>query len=235
VSQCLWCGNTYFPPLQWAKLFSFQERSGFCGRCRSKLHRLEGPDLCAKCGRDLKQIPSAFVSGEVCTDCRKWQETNNPLLRNRSLFSYNAFMREVMTRFKFRGDAILIEAFHDEWRALYKRHFKGCIPVPIPLSAERLAERHFNQAELLANCLPVPPAPLLIRPKHTEKQSKKSRSERLSSGENPFALSEDASMYTGKRFVIIDDIYTTGTTVRYAARALSRLKPAAVFSMCLAR
>ncbi|MGV3489678.1 MAG: phosphoribosyltransferase family protein [Tuberibacillus sp.] len=236
MNKCLWCGDRFSPRLSWTTLFSIHDQRGFCGRCWSKFESLDGDKLCKKCGRDLKALSSDFINeAGICSDCEIWMAEGDVLVMNRSLFTYNDFMREVITRFKFRGDAVLAEGFGSALTGLYRKFFKECIPVPIPLSAERLAERSFNQAWLLASQLPYSPAALLVRTKHTEKQSKKSRRERLLQEDNPFVLAEDGADLTGRSFVIIDDIYTTGTTVRHAAHALAPLKPKAIYSMTLAR
>lgn len=234
MGKCLWCGGSYFPPIRWTGFLDVRDRRGFCDRCWSKFDALSGRTLCDKCGRALDLVSADYVKDGLCSDCADWGSADI-LTMNRSLFTYNEFLREVVTQFKFRGDAILVGGFQDAWRKLYHRHFKGCVPVPVPLSAERMGERFFNQAWILASLLPVAPVELLKRVRHDTKQSKKSRRERLAGDENPFALIEGCEDFHGKSFVIIDDIYTTGTTVRHAAHALAALEPAAIYSMTLAR
>lgn len=235
MGKCLWCGGSYFPPVRWGSFLDVRHQHGFCERCWGRFDRLEGSFLCEKCGRDLTVLSSEYVQGGVCSDCVAWGSTDI-LTMNRSLLTYTEFLREVVTRFKFRGDAILVEGFQDEWQKLYNRYFEKCVPVPIPLSAERLAERHFNQAWMLASLLQAAPVNLLRRVKHADtKQSKKNRRERLAGEENPFILADGVEDFSGKSFVIIDDIYTTGTTVRHAAHALEVLAPSAIYSMTLAR
>ncbi|QUL54562.1 ComF family protein [Paenibacillus tritici] len=115
--------------------------------------------------------------------------------------------------------------------------------VPVPVSTVRLLERGFNQAEQLAAVLcrsrDLLQLPLLVRTHHTAKQSFKSRSERLADMKHAFTgntdegvlhrLREqlDATAFRGQqrplRIIIIDDIYTTGSTIRACADALHRL------------
>lgn len=115
--------------------------------------------------------------------------------------------------------------------------------VPVPVSSARLAERGFNQAEQLADVLSlrrgIPQLPLLIRTRHTGKQSFKSRSERLADMKQVFAgnteqkllqrlgghLESIAARLQNRplQIIIIDDIYTTGSTMRACAEALHRL------------
>jgi competence protein ComFC len=132
--------------------------------------------------------------------------------------------------------------------------------VPVPVSSARLSERGFNQAEQLAEVLSrrrkVPQLPLLIRTHHTGKQSFKSRSERLADMKHVFAGNVDPKILQSlnehlesiavqlqKRplqIIIIDDIYTTGSTVRACAEALYQLcgglgQPAEIYSLTWAR
>ncbi|KHF29010.1 Ribose-phosphate pyrophosphokinase [Anoxybacillus sp. BCO1] len=129
---------------------------------------------------------------------------------------YNDWMKEVMNRFKFRGDYALIEAFRHDVRAVFSKHFSSdvCL-VPIPLSPSRLAERGFNQAEAIASLLPLPMI-FALRRIDDEKQSKKTRRERFTG--RKFCLTGEN--VAEKRIVIVDDIYTTGATVHEAAKLL---------------
>ncbi|MNO34612.1 DNA utilization protein GntX [compost metagenome] len=115
--------------------------------------------------------------------------------------------------------------------------------VPVPVSDSRLAERGFNQAERLADVLSrrrgIPQLPLLVRTHHTGKQSFKSRSERLADMKHAFAANPDpvirsqfADWLESSRqkmqsqpvqIIIIDDIYTTGSTIRACAETITLL------------
>lgn len=188
-------------------------------------------NACETCGRLLEE-----AAPSVCADCLRWQEDEQwgrALVKNRSVYLYNDWMKDVVALWKFRGDYVIVEAFRRPFVQAFRRHFgrDWCI-VPIPLSPERLHERGFNQAEALARLLPSPYFPWLSR-KHSEKQSKKSRRERLET-DNPFFLADHPPL-DGKRIVLIDDIYTTGITVRHAARILLEAGAAEVGALTLVR
>lgn len=77
-------------------------------------------------------------------------------LKNRSLYMYDNGMKGILAQFKFRGDAELVRIFHRPFRSLFQQYFANVSTViAVPLSKEREYERGFNQAELLAACLPV--------------------------------------------------------------------------------
>jgi ComF family protein len=119
------------------------------------------------------------------------------------------------------------------------RPWSADLLVPVPVSDSRLMERGFNQAERLANVLSrrrkVPQLPLLIRTHHTGKQSFKSRAERLTDMKHAFAgnpaitvqfadwLKRMRSLDRPVRIIIVDDIYTTGSTIRACAEIIKQI------------
>ncbi|WP_199690043.1 MULTISPECIES: phosphoribosyltransferase family protein [Clostridia] len=127
-------------------------------------------------------------------------------------------MQEIITKWKYRGDYelgyIFKNAFHTHFQKMMLTAAKTHLAIPIPLSVERQVERGFNQAEMLAQFLPIPKAPYLQRVT-SEKQATKTRSERMGSA-NPFQLRKPIN----KPIILVDDIYTTGTTLRHAAKVL---------------
>ncbi|MGP4061261.1 ComF family protein [Halobacillus sp. H74] len=154
----------------------------------------------------------------TCEDCRQWHETNPDLLENNtSVYQYNAAAKELVARWKYRGDYILLQALkHDVREKWVKKRMKGQMLVTVPLSEEREKERGFNQSEAIIHLLGEKPVQLFERI-HSEKQSKKGKKERMLA-ENPFKLSEP----TSSPVVIVDDIYTTGRTVRHIASLLRK-------------
>jgi competence protein ComFC len=167
-------------------------------------------------------------------DCIRWEkdmEWKDVLEKNISLYEYNDFAKELIARFKFRGDYILAKMFtHDIQTAIKFVRFDHV--TAIPLSDSRLKERGFNQAEALAWEAGLQPIELLTR-LHTEKQSKKSRIDRIHLS-NVFQVEPD-TVLSGKTILIIDDIYTTGSTLRHAAKLLKNAGANKIFSLTLAR
>jgi competence protein ComFC len=198
----------------WTSVFLMKEIVA-CEECTHMLKQISGT-TCPTCCRPQD-------TEELCHDCQRWD--NQPqwkqiLDKNTSAFEYNDVMKEVLSTFKFRGDAALVNVFKQPFIERYKDKLSGLnfdYTVPIPLSNERLYERGFNQAKLLADLLPLPQLEILQRT-HLEKQSKKSRNERLSSS-NVFSVIE-SSKIRNKKILLVDDIYTTGSTLRHAAKQL---------------
>ncbi|MEW4307910.1 ComF family protein [Rossellomorea marisflavi] len=219
--DCLYCGGDLDEKMSWGALFQRDTRL-LCDECDSGLVRIEGG--CPGCSR-----PGA--EGSLCRDCLEWNgnpEWNGVLERNVSLFQYNEFMKEVLARYKYRGDYILAKALASFMHTAIP---KADLFIPIPLSPERLYERGFNQSKALLTKGGLPCHDLLTRV-HTEKQSKKTRHERMT-GAQVFRVPE--TDLSGKKIFLIDDIYTTGTTVRLAAILLKKAGAREVSSFTIAR
>jgi competence protein ComFC len=144
-------------------------------------------------------------------------------------------MKQLISRFKFRGDYEIVYGFE---RMIYEKvhHLmKDAIVVPIPLGKERLIERGFNQAEAIAAQFPCKTFHLLTRSASEEKQSKKSKQERLQTNQPLFNVDFLPKSLKEKKILIVDDIYTTGTTIRHAAKALIKAGVKDISSFTLVR
>lgn len=228
--RCLICHEIIYTPVSWTTIFSKEKEQLVCQFCEQRFERIIG-ESCRICGRPLT---NSFRRDDLCLDCVRWEDDSQwsgLLNQNVSLFLYNDFLKELIARFKFRGDYILAKVFKEEiQQKLAQMPFDQL--VPIPLSAERLYERGFNQAAALISEAGFAPSPLLTRT-HSEKQSKKSRSERIHVPQ-VFQIAKETDL-TGKRMLLIDDIYTTGSTLRHAAKLLKEAGAASIQSLTIAR
>ncbi|WP_175640272.1 ComF family protein [Metabacillus schmidteae] len=229
ISYCLICKEQVDLQITWKSLIPGSE-TNTCDSCYQTLVKINMP-TCPGCFRPQN-------NHDLCPDCQSWEKDTawkGILERNVSVYEYNDAMKEILSTYKFRGDAALVAVFEKDFYISYKANFKKKsidATIPIPLSPERLYERGFNQAKLLADFLPLLQLEVLERTHH-EKQSKKSRHERLSSS-NVFSIT-NRSIIEGKNILLIDDIYTTGTTLRHAAQRLKEVGAASVSSLTLIR
>lgn len=215
----------------WADLFSKAEAKPFCSSCREKFQFIEGK-TCQVCDRPFALLPPSYKVDDRCIDCVRWEKEPRwagALDRNYSMVMYNDFAKELIAQYKYRGDFVLSHVF----ASLMKKKI-AAIPfdqvVPIPLSEERLYERGFNQSEALAKACGFNPIQLLTRT-HTEKQSKKSRSDRIHLAQ-VFQVSDPIP---DQHILLLDDIYTTGSTLRHAAQCLKAAGARTVSSFTFAR
>lgn len=232
--HCLYCDKRLIPVMSWRRLFVPEEEPLLCSECLGKLDRIEGP-TCQICGRPLEKLNTSFIQNQTCHDCIRWEEQSEwhgVLDRNTSTWMYNDFLKEIIAQFKFRGDYELVKAFALEARSAIQT-LEFDYAAVIPLSEERLNERGFNQSQALADHAGIKTVSLLQR-MDSEKQSKKTRLERIRQG-TVFQLAADKVQLAGKTILLIDDIYTTGTTIRHAAKVLKQRGARSIISYTLVR
>ncbi|MEG9295786.1 ComF family protein [Mangrovibacillus sp. Mu-81] len=228
---CLYCGNPIKEVISW-KGFFYSEPQYLCEDCQKGLQAIEGK-RCSCCSRSLEKLPEELMKGGVCLDCFRWEQ--NPkwtgiLQHNTSLFEYNDFLKEYLARYKYRGDHMLAKVFRFQLATCLKNNNYDHI-IPIPLSEERQYERGFNQSAALLEEAQILHSHLLSR-SHSEKQSKKSRRDRLQQKQIFTLIEKD---FNGQSILLFDDIYTTGTTLRHAAKLLKEAGAEQVTSFTLAR
>jgi competence protein ComFC len=236
LSYCLYCHRSYLDTWSWAALFGLNTEPLLCQSCTAKLELIKG-DICRICGRSFSLFPEQYRQGDSCYDCIRWEEDEEwagVLQQNRSLYVYNDFLKDVIAKIKYRGDTELVKAFYPIAHSKFERISRKSLLVPIPLSEERQYERGFNQAEIIARSITGNFQPLLKRVAHEEKQSKKTRKDRVAKKNNPFIVTNEGDV-KNKSILLIDDVYTTGSTLRYAAKVLKEAGADQISSITLAR
>lgn len=111
----------------------------------------------------------------------------------------------------------------------YPAYIAGAILVPVPLHPRKLRERGFNQSLLLAECARqaadgrAEVRSVLRRVADTQSQTFFDRAARQANLKNAFALASGAVIETGRRHLLVDDVFTTGSTLNACAAALRRV------------
>lgn len=193
-----------------------------CNACQAALPYITGP-RCFKCGG-----PVESEEQEYCFGCTKRKHSYSC---GYSIFVYNDNMKKAMGDFKFRNRRDNGEFFSRELVKRSEAFIHDFIPdmfIPVPIHRSRLRERGFNQAEQLAESLgeaygiPVLTG-ILVRTKDTLPQNKLGSGERLANLKDAFKIADTAAeAVASKRVLVVDDIYTTGSTVEACAQALLR-------------
>jgi ComF family protein len=207
------CIDTAFPPL--------------CTACRE--YNDNYPDLCPACDRrvQITDTPACLNCHTPWLDCgRRIKCCESPL----PLFSYGHYespLREMVLDLKFHGMTSLADILIGRLIVVHpelKKELEGVILVPIPLHTSHERIRGYNQAALLAECLVKTchasiNEDIIWRFEKRHQQAKLSLEMRATNVTGAFALSE-VSDDKSKKIVIVDDVVTSGATVREVARIL---------------
>ncbi len=194
----------------------------FCTACAMSLLPIQSP-LCTRCGLPFDSAGPDHLCGECLKD-------PPPFVRARTLFEYGAAAREAVLRLKYGNTPWVGEVLGRRMSDLLNApDFADSsappdILVPVPLHRKRLIARGFNQAALLAApCAALLRRPIranvLLRVRETSPQAGQSRSERFENLRGAFVCARESEV-RGRRVLLIDDVITTGATVREAARTL---------------
>ncbi|HUL21956.1 MAG TPA: ComF family protein [Thermodesulfobacteriota bacterium] len=208
-SQCPCCGK-----------FLDEGQQGFCTTCLSEIRWIE-PPFCSVCG-------TPFISGEVedhpCGACVIHKKY---FRMARALAAFEGSLQGAIHRWKYEGKTHLTP-FFAEWMAEGLNRYWGPdaleVLIPVPLHRQRLRERGFNQALLLAEELSrrtgIPSLKTILKKKKPSlPQVNLSRVERERGLRGAFHVAERKELL-GKSVLLIDDVYTTGATVNECSKAL---------------
>jgi ComF family protein len=206
--------------------------------CQSCLTRfIATRHRCQRCAKPLHS--TASHSGPV--ECGTCLQHPPPLTRCVAAVDYAYPWDRLIGALKFRDDPVLAlqlgRLLANNETAI--RLARSCDAVlPIPLSTERLKERGYSQAQLIAQSL----APsktlirLLLRIRHTRPQSECSLTERLSNVRNAFVIDPSQQAFLkGKKLLLVDDVMTTGTSLFEAAQTLLQAGADQVSAVVIAR
>lgn len=205
----------------------------FCPECAQAVEPV-GTEICRRCGRPQRSaIP-------LCANCQL--EPYAPLSMTRIAALHTTPLREAIHTFKYENRPELAEllarylvALQMQLDPLWKTWSVDGV-VPVPLHDARLAERGYNQAELLADAfgrkvqLPVHPA-WIRRQRLTQSQVGLSAQARQQNVEDAFVAHPAVR---GQRLLLLDDVYTTGATMRACAAAALAAGATAVYGLALA-
>lgn len=206
----------------------------FCSDCRKKLPRIRGA-RCEVCSEPFRAIDD----GLVCSNCRGRQFY---FVATVSSFKANGEIRELVHRLKYNRELHLLRAlgwllrqnFRDD--RLRNVTFDGLVPVPLHPLRER--EREFNQSRLLceeiAKKTKIPVFDALKRVRHTETQTHFDRNERMQNLRGAFVLRR-MNRVQGKTLALIDDVFTTGSTLNECSRVLLEAGARTVWALTVAR
>lgn len=200
-----------------------------CPKCLPKL-KLLTPPWCMRCGKKVED------GREYCGDCMRCR---HDFIRGRALYEYSSASLSVY-RFKYGGRQEYAEFFGEEIGRYLSDFIKGTKAealIPIPLHPDRFRKRGYNQAQLLAEAighntgLPVY-SKMIERVRNTIPLKQLNPQERQNNLKKAFIMvRNDVKLDT---IILIDDIYTTGSTVDEVAQLLRENGVRSVYFITLA-
>ena len=211
------------------------DSDALCARCWSSVRFIE-PPLCAVYGTPFTHdLGEGIVSAEAMAD-------PPPFRRARSAVVYGDVARLLVLQLKYHDRPHLAEVMATSMRRAGRSLLEeASLIVPVPLYRWRLWERRFNQAAALAASLSrqsgVPTDPLALeRVKSTRRQVGLSAAQRQENVRGAFRVPETMRpRIAGRNVLLVDDVYTSGATVKAATRALLRGGAGAVDVLTFAR
>lgn len=201
----------------------------FCDACWREVDFMGGG--CGTCG-----LPLEATDAEMCGACLAEPP---PLDRIRSAVAYGETARSLVLRLKYGRKTALARTMAHYMRRPLGELSEGAVLAPVPLHRRRLWGRGFNQAALVASALAsgsgLEVQPLLLRrTRHTPRLKGMSVSERKRAVQGAFALREGHEV-RGRHVILVDDVYTSGSTAYACARLLKRKGAASVELVTWAR
>jgi competence protein ComFC len=227
--------NLCYPPHCAGCQADTEPGSHVCDVCAAQIRRIERP-FCERCSNPFAGAISEIFECPNCADRTvHFEHAVAP-------FHSSGIVRECIHAFKYNHARYLREQLAD-WLAealaderIAARPFEALVPVP--LHHVRRREREYNQAEELCRELTrrtkIPTWNTLRRIRYTTTQTRLDREERMENLRGAFRVS-DTGAVKDRHLVLVDDVFTTGSTVEECSRVLRRAGAASVRVICVAR
>ena len=233
------------------KIFKIQEKiinliypqvCGICGKINNKT-------ICSKCNIQLKkQEKMGILTKEKLEENSLEMEKHFEELMY--IFKYEGQIRELILDYKFNEKSYMYKTFVNfllKNKKIFENIKKYDKIIPVPISKKRYKERGYNQSlliakeismqisyetnnniklELVNNCL--------IKTKNIIEQSKLNKEDRQHNIQGVYTL-KNGSILTNKSILLVDDIYTTGSTVNECCRVLQQANPNKIGVLVLAK
>lgn len=202
-------------------------------KCAGKLAPITEP-CCKKCGK-----PIADESEEYCEEC---DITSFAWDYGHCLYRYHDITKRAILQVKEEGTKEFVRFFGRGLAEHYKDFLHEIKPdciVPVPLHKGKLRRRGFNQAELLAaelsNQIGIPIILLLTKKKKTKDQKTLSKEQRKRNLFHAFVINTKSNLsgMIPRSVLLVDDVYTTGSTMNACATVLKQAGVSFVYFLCV--
>lgn len=201
--RCCFCGNV--------------SETEVCRSCKEKICYIEEP-RCKKCGRLVR-----YEEQEYCYECQRIRFHYD---QGKSIWLHKKPVNESIYQFKYHNKRIYGEFYAKELFRLFRKELQEWnvdVIIPVPLHSRRKRVRGYNQSEIIAKTLgelsKIPVNTKAVkRKKYTRPQKELNDKERKNNLKDAFWIQKDWKI--PKNVLLIDDIYTTGSTIDTIAKIL---------------
>lgn len=205
-----------------------------CPECIKKISWVKQP-VCKKCGKEI-----ADSAVEYCFSC---SSNKRSFEAGMALINYDDVAKRAMSQIKYNNKREYLDFFAAAAALKFNKRLRAIgadALIPVPVHPARRRKRGFNQAEILAEKLGSELGiavykDAMIRRKNTEPQKDLNAAERLKNLEQAF---EAGNIRKGlNTAILVDDIYTTGSTIEACTRVLKNagVKKVYFISLCIGR
>ena len=217
--SCFICGNE-FPEIN----------QYICKNCAEKLNFIS-PPLCESCGGEIDNVL------KICSKCLPEEKANwkNAI----SIFKMQGLSEQLIYRYKYRGATYLARIYSEfAYNALYKSSIDIDYIMAVPLHWFKYIIRGYNQstliAELISKKIGIPLLKNIKRKTYTKSQTKLSGKQRRINIKNNFVVKK-LDIIKNKNILLVDDVFTTGSTMRDVAQTLNEAGVKSVNILTIAR
>ena len=194
-----------------------------CGQCEKTLFLVKPPH-CGTCGHPY------FGETEINRRCQHCEELEPEFAQGKTAILLKGPGRSIVHALKYHHALHVADDIVKIMGAApgYVEFLRDAVLVPVPLHPRKLRERNYNQSRLLAECAAKAAEgrarveELLNRLIDTESQTFYDRKTRQKNLKNAFALAPHAAINPDQRYILVDDVFTTGSTLNACAAVLRR-------------
>ena len=208
--SCVHCGDAV----------EYSDYKFICQACSRELI-ISKPPTCTTCGYPFLGM---LAGPKTCPHCC---ELSPIFSQGKTLFLAKGPGRSLIHELKYKSGFYVLRDIEAILKLVpfCRAYFKGAVLVPVPLNLVKLRERGFNQSERIAEALSQATDAkscknLLVRTANTPSQTSLRLSNRRQNVKNAFALAKDAVVIPDETYILIDDVFTTGSTLNACAAVL---------------
>jgi len=226
--------NIFSPPRCMAcnRTLPLNSNALFCYKC-SKEYKLNSGRVCQICGKP--------VGENADYTCRECKATRIYYLKNVSRYIYKGCVKNAVQNMKFKQRAWIAYNFGKTLCKTIEEEYgdiKFDVILYVPMTKLEQMERGFNQsgeiASIISEKIGIPLIHnILYKKAGTKTQSGLNRKERIKNVRNAFVV-RNAELLNDKTILLIDDVFTTGSTVNECARVLRKNGALAVYTATVA-